>query len=282
MAGEIAELRQQSALQWTDSQIETLKKTVAKDATPDELNMFLHLSQTYGLDPFAKEIWFLKMGGAPTIMTSRDGYLKIANNDPSFEGLVSDAVYEGDEFRKLPEGVEHRYGANKRGAVVGAYALVYRRGIRFPIYAFAPFKDYNKGSGTWRQYPHAMILKVAESMALKRAFSLSGLVSREEIEAEGAAEIPKEPAPAAAPPSPVVSEAKRLWDEYKEVCGNPHHAKNAFQMVTGGKAGGELTAGDIDALRADLALRREAMRATESGGEALDGSEADAPEGRVA
>ncbi len=32
------------------------------------------------------------------------------------------------------------------------------------------------------QYPSAMILKVAESMALKRAFSVSALVSREEME----------------------------------------------------------------------------------------------------
>jgi hypothetical protein len=49
---------------------------------------------------------------------------------------------------------------------------------------FAPFAEYNAPSnGTWKKYPSAMILKVAEAMALKRAFSISGLVTREELDA---------------------------------------------------------------------------------------------------
>ena len=48
-----------------------------------------------------------------------------------------------------------------------------------------PFNEYNKGGrGVWGQYPTAMILKVAESMALKRAFSISGLVTEEELGGE--------------------------------------------------------------------------------------------------
>ena len=46
-------------------------------------------------------------------------------------------------------------------------------------------KDYDRGAGVWQQFPHAMIVKVAEAMALKRAFSISGLVTQEEIGYEG-------------------------------------------------------------------------------------------------
>ena len=166
---------------WSDEQVALVKRTVAKDATNDELKMFLHLSGKYNLDPFAKEIWFLKMGGQPTITTSRDGYLKIANEHPAFSGLVSDVVYEKDAFAKTPDGVNHTYGSGDRGAIIGAYALVYRSDRKFPAYVFAPMKDYQKPTGTWKTYPHAMILKVAEAMALKRAFALSGLVTVEEI-----------------------------------------------------------------------------------------------------
>ena len=179
-------VRESRPASWLDDPdaVRLVASTVAKDATRDELSMFLHLAREYGLDPFAKEIWFIKRGGTPTIMTSRDGYLKVANQHPQMRGLESDVVYEGDTFRKVGQGVEHSYSTNKRTVIVGAYALVYRRDRDLPVYFFAPFKDYFAGgSPTWRQYPHAMIVKVAESMALKRAFSLSGLVTQEEMDA---------------------------------------------------------------------------------------------------
>ena len=45
-------------LSWTREEINTIKRTVARGATDDELVMFLHLAKTYGLDPFAKDIWW--------------------------------------------------------------------------------------------------------------------------------------------------------------------------------------------------------------------------------
>ena len=169
-------------------QIALIKNTVAKGASNDELQLFLHLAQTYGLDPFAKEIWCIKYGNsAATIFTSRDGYLKIANGHPAFDGIHGDVVRERDHFAptRLGEGetgVDHAYAQGDRGKIIGAYALVFRRDRRHPAYVFAPFDEYFAPSnGTWKKYPSAMILKVAESMALKRAFSISGLVTREEL-----------------------------------------------------------------------------------------------------
>jgi len=168
-------------LNFTDREIETIKNTVAKEANDDELRMFLHIAKTYGLDPFNKEIFFWKVDGDPTIMTSRDGYLKIANRNKNFDGLVSDVVRKNDKFVKHMNSVEHEYGT-ERGDIIGAYAFVYRKDRKYPTYSFAPFEEYNAGTKVWNSYPSAMILKVAESMALKRAFSVSGLVSREEMD----------------------------------------------------------------------------------------------------
>ena len=165
---------------WDARQIETIKKTVAIGASNEELDMFLSLARTYDLNPFLKEIWCIKMGGRAIITTSRDGYLRIANRDQHFRGLVSDAVYSNDRFAKTKDGVDHSYSSGDRGQIVGAYALVYRDDRIYPSYFFAPFKDYKKG-GTWDQYPHAMIIKVAEAMALKRAFAISGLTTDAEI-----------------------------------------------------------------------------------------------------
>lgn len=277
MSTALAEVQAQ-AIQWSPDEVATIRDTVAKGASGNELKMFLHLSQTYGLDPFAKEIWFIKAGGQPVIMTSRDGYLKIANNDKNYEGLVSDVVYEGDSFQKTADGVTHAYGIGKRGGILGAYALVYKQGIRFPAYVFAPFRDYNKGNNVWRQYPHAMILKVAESMALKRAFSLSGLVSREEldsgdatpVEAELVHNTPAAPArtaqdePNSNPKpnhTPTLAERKKaLFDGYMEVCeGVLQHAQNAMLQVTEGRPSKDWTDVDLKRLAVDLYKRQGKM-----------------------
>lgn len=165
---------------FTKEEVETIRNTVADNANPDELRMFLHIAKSYGLDPFNKEIFFWKIDGRPTIMTSRDGYLKIADRNPNYDGLVSDVVRENDKFRRKETGINHQYGT-KRGQIVGAYALVYRKDHKYPVYVFAPYEEYKADKRVWNSYPSAMILKVAESMALKRAFTVSGLVSREEM-----------------------------------------------------------------------------------------------------
>jgi phage recombination protein Bet len=264
MTTELAEVKRAPAIHWSDDQIKTICNTVARNATEDELKMFLHLSQTYGLDPFAKEIWFMKIKDKPTIMTSRDGYLKIANNSPDFEGIVSDVVYENDAFKKTTDGVDHQYGIKNRGNIVGAYALVYRRGIRFPVFVFSPFRDYNKGNEIWRSYPHAMILKVAESMALKRAFSLSGLVSREEMDIEDAdtdtkpANVNHKPANGKreSVDTGIKDKTKQIFEEYLALLGNANHAKNAILKVTEGRGANDLTNDDINALYLDLSRRK--------------------------
>jgi len=177
------ESRNKELISFTEKEVETIKRTVASDANTDELRMFLHIAKTYGLDPFNKEIFFWKIKGKPTIMTSRDGYLKIADRHEEYNGLVSDVVRENDTFRRKAQGIDHEYGTN-RGDIIGAYALVYRKDREYPVYVFAPFQEYFAGTRVWSQYPSAMILKVAESMALKRAFTVSGLVTAEEMDVQ--------------------------------------------------------------------------------------------------
>jgi len=168
---------------FTDEEKDILKRTVANRASDDEFKIFIHIAETYGLDPFNKELFFWKANGNHTIMTSRDGYLKIANMNEAFDGLVSDTVRANDEFTRKTMGIEHKYGS-ERGKIIGAYALVYRKDRKYPVYVFAPYEEYKAHTRVWTSYPSAMILKVAESMALKRAFTVSGLVSQEEMDVQ--------------------------------------------------------------------------------------------------
>ena len=242
---------------WTPEQVNTIRNTVAPKASDDELKMFLSIATTYGLDPFLREIWCVDMNGRNVITTGRDGYLKIANRNPNFDGMVSDVVHAGDRFMKEGDNIKHVYTVSNRGPIVGAYALVYRKDRAHSSYFFAPFSEYNKGFNAWKQYPSAMIQKVAESMALKRAFSISGLVTEEEIgNNDNNTQQQAQPTPEELRHQELMKAKKYLWNRYLHVCDNQqNHAINAMKKIVGDKPSADFTDEDIEALLKDLDKR---------------------------
>lgn len=236
---------------WTPQQVEAIKRTVAINASNEELIMFLYLAHKTGLDPFANEIWFIQVNGKNRILTGRDGYLKIANNHPAFRGIESDAVYSNDAFtRRMSNNgesiINHEYSLNDRGELVGAYAKVYRSDRDFPTFFLAPMRDYNKKSGAWLQYPHAMIIKVAEAMSLKRAFAISGLCTQEEL-------IPEEHKPNNAQ----YVRIRILWNDFLAYCnGNQEQAKSIIFSIVGQKSSKEFTEEDLRKLE-NFLLQKE-------------------------
>ncbi len=182
---------------FSSNDIELIKNSSAQGATDSELKVFLYLCQEYDLDPLKKEIYFLKYNGRAAILTSRDGYLKIANLNKNFDGLESDVVYQGDKLVKREDGSIHiEYGeshlAFDKSKLSGAFCNVFRKDRRKATAIFVSIKDYyKKGAPIWEQYVNAMILKVAEAMALKRAFAISGLVTKEEIDKDFDIEVDK-------------------------------------------------------------------------------------------
>lgn len=171
---------------------EVIRRTVAKDATDAEFEWFLYLCKQYGLDPFRKEIFLAKdQDGKVDVITSRDGYLKVAMADPNFRGLISFTVREGDEFAIDAQNytVHHRFGA-KRGKILGAWARA-DHAKRNPVIAYVDFQEYyNPKSRAWQRYPSAMIQKVAEVFVLRRQFNISGLVAQEELGYDLSDEVP--------------------------------------------------------------------------------------------
>lgn len=208
MENKVVTIPQQNAIstqvRYTEEQVKTIKNTVAKGSTDDELKMFIGIAEKYGLDPFIKEIWFIKRpkkvnvggkwdyprteegdidytGAETIIMTSRDGYLKIAQRDSDFDGIIGFPVREGDTFEVDAENytVVHKFGM-KRGKIIGAWAKVSHK-HRKPVIVWADFTEYNTSGNVWKQYPSAMIQKVAETLALKRQFGINGLTTKEEM-----------------------------------------------------------------------------------------------------
>ena len=140
--------------------VDTLKQTVCKGATDPQFRMFVEVCRATGLNPFLREIWFVPSVG---IMAGRDGYLAVANKHPQFDGM------------------ETRVTRDDENVPIKAVCTVWRKDRNHPIICEAYYSEYRRSSQVWSQYPSAMISKVAEVLALKRSFSINGVVTEEEI-----------------------------------------------------------------------------------------------------
>jgi phage recombination protein Bet len=180
--------------------LQVMRDNVAKNTSPSEFKYFLNVSKASGLNPFLKEIWCFKDGrGNLLIFASKDGFLKKAQSNPVFDGIRSSEICANDQFtidianNKI---VHNIADIANRGAILGAYAIVFRKGGE-PTIELADVEVYKKiypGKDTpWKTHTAEMIKKVAEVHALKKAFGMSDLQIEEDFNIQnGVIEEPKQ------------------------------------------------------------------------------------------
>lgn len=172
--------------------LDVVRNALAADLNDEELTLFSMVCQRSGLDPFAKQIYAIKRKGRVTFQTGIDGYRSIAGRTGQFEGS-SDAEFGPWVEKPFPHPEWCR-------------VIVYRwqngRQIEQPGTAW--WDEYYPGtkgatpSGPtdtgymWLTKPRVMISKVAEAIALRKAFPylLADLYVREEMESAGPEENP--------------------------------------------------------------------------------------------
>lgn len=214
-------------ISFTDDQIALIKSQIAVGATNDELALFMYQAKRTGLDPLNRQIYFIKRnvwdaskGGyvsKPTIQTSIDGFRVVAERSKEYQGQTEpqwcgvDGEWVDVWLKDFPP------SASKIG--------VFRQGFKEAVYGVALYKSYaqmgkdGKPQAMWAKMPEVMLAKVAEALALRKAFpqDLSGLYTMEEMEQmdNPKVETPKDVATPVAPKTEIKAEVGEIVETPK-------------------------------------------------------------------
>jgi len=175
----------QDKITFSNEQIELIKKQIAPDSSDAELKLFLYQAQRTGLDPLARQIYFVSRNvknprtgsweKKGTIQTSIDGFRVIAERSGDYAGQDEPEFEEGNGYPKLCKVRVYKFAPNgqRYQAAVGvAYWSEY-----------VQTSPNGEPKSMWAKMPHTMLSKTAEALALRKAFpqDLSGLYTDEEM-----------------------------------------------------------------------------------------------------
>ena len=146
---------------------ETIMKTVmpAANVSPEHVLAFLQVAAAYDLNPLTREIYaFPGKGGGIQSVVGIDGWMKLANRNPQFDGLETQDVI------------------NEQGELVAITCLVYRKDRQHPVTATEYMVECKRQTDPWKQWPRRMLRHKATIQGLRYAFGFAGIVDPDEAE----------------------------------------------------------------------------------------------------
>lgn len=180
---------------------------------------FLQQCERTGLDPIARQIYAIERGGKWTIQVSIDGMRLVAQRSRMYRGQSQAQWTDGKKVRMPMRDLDGSIIRDGDGSIVwtedyawmdvwtgegypvAARVSVFREDFDQPLTAVARWESYkvendewrdNRKTGnkvlgaTWAKMPDLMLAKVAEALALRKAFpmDLSGLYTEEEMDGQ--------------------------------------------------------------------------------------------------
>lgn len=173
----------------------TLMATVMpkEGATREQTAAFLLVAKQHGLNPFTKEVFaFPSRGGGIQPVVSVDGWMKLMNQHPEFDGL---------DF-------EDHLDAN--GALLSVTCIVHRKDRGHPIKVTEYMSECRRDTDTWKRWPARMLRHKAAIQAARYAFGFAGIMEPDEVERMEEVTVTQ------IPPAQITDDRKARCDEAAE------------------------------------------------------------------
>lgn len=173
----------------------TLRSTVCKgNVSREEFAAFLLVAKEYGLNPLTKELYaFPAKGGGIQPIVSIDGWSRIINDHPQFDGM---------EFVDTRES----------GELVAVTCRMYRKDRTRPIEATEYMSECKRNTDVWKQWPARMLRHKAMIQAARYSFGFSGIIGPDEYDRQTSAPV---------------HQVRRLHDGFEDVAPEPPRALDA-------------------------------------------------------
>lgn len=170
--------------------METLKKTAFKsttEITTEQMAALLVVADQYGLNPFTREIYAFPDKGGIVPVVGVDGWMRIANENPFFDGL--EFAYSSEMRRPDPNAPEcHAW----------IEVALYRKDRSQPIKIREYLDECFKPTTPWKSHPKRMLRHKALVQCLRVGFGFSGIYDQDEaeriVEANGVEVVRSSPA----------------------------------------------------------------------------------------
>ena len=132
-------------------------------ATNAEIMVVSSVCAKFGLNPLVREAHAFVSGGKLQVMIGLDGWIKLANRNPDFDGYE-----QTDNF-------------DENGDLVSVTTKIYVKNRRFPT----PHTEYMREafvstSPAWKKYPCRMLAGKSLGQCIRKAFGISELIDDDE------------------------------------------------------------------------------------------------------
>lgn len=132
--------------------------------TNEQFVSFMAVANEYKLNPLTKEIYaFPAKGGGIQPIVSIDGWLKIINTQPDFNGMIHEDIREN-------------------GELIAITCKIYKKGIDQPVTVTEYMDECRGTSDPWKRWPARMLRHKATIQAGRYAFGLSGIIDPDEAD----------------------------------------------------------------------------------------------------
>lgn len=144
-----------------------------QNVSNEQFAAFLLVAKHHDLNPLTKEIFAFPSRGGIQPIVSIDGWLKMINQNPDFDGM---------EFRDTLDG---------SGNIVAITCRIFRKSRSHPVEVTEYMSECRRATDVWKNWPARMLRHKATIQAARYAFGFAGIMEPDEAERMVEAQAPE-------------------------------------------------------------------------------------------